>query len=206
MITGVDVSHWNETVDWQRAAGSGLSFAILKASEGAGYRDGRYAANRSNARAAGLLTGSYHYFRPGQDADSQAEAFFACLDGQDDLPPALDLEEHGGLSRPVLEARVRRFLERMQVLGAGRCLIYTSPGFWTTFLPANPDWAAAYPLWEAHYTGGFPLPLYPWAQAVIWQYSARGRLPGFPGAVDLNRAWGSRSDLIALKGAVNGCA
>ncbi len=206
MIIGVDVSHWNEDVDWQQAAGAGVGFAIIKASEGITYRDPRCAANRQGARAAGLPTGAYHYFRPGLDAAAQAEAFFSSLDGQDALPPALDLEEHGGLSRAKLEAQARCFLERMETLGAGRCLIYTSPGFWSAYLPARADWAAAYPLWVAHYTSGFPLQVYPWAGAAIWQFSARGRLPGFPGAVDLNRFWGSRAELLALKGGGDGRA
>src|SRR5436190_24372522 len=51
-VDGIDVSHWQGTIDWSQVAGSGYRFAILKATEGQTFDDPNYAGYRTAANGA----------------------------------------------------------------------------------------------------------------------------------------------------------
>src|ERR1700749_3727981 len=61
-VRGIDISHHQGAIDWRRIAEQNIRFAWLKASEGAGWADPTFADHLSNAHAAGLAVGAYHYF------------------------------------------------------------------------------------------------------------------------------------------------
>src|SRR5439155_21218837 len=63
-LEGVDISHWNGTIDWSQVAASGERFVVMKATEGTGYVDPTYSSNRQGALAAGLVVTAYHFARP----------------------------------------------------------------------------------------------------------------------------------------------
>src|SRR5256714_3531030 len=63
-LEGIDVSHWNGSIDWSQVASSGERFAIMKATEGVSYVDPTYAHNRQAALAAGMVVAAYHFARP----------------------------------------------------------------------------------------------------------------------------------------------
>jgi lysozyme len=48
MIKGIDVSHWQGTIDWKKVD---ASFAILKCTESTTYVDPTFTANKAAARA-----------------------------------------------------------------------------------------------------------------------------------------------------------
>src|SRR5688572_6854506 len=59
-VRGIDVSHHQGAIDWHSVKASGRSFAFIKASEGADFRDTRFSENWQRAREAGIFTGAYH--------------------------------------------------------------------------------------------------------------------------------------------------
>ena len=61
---GIDVSHWQGNIDWVQVKGAGKSFAIVKATEGIGYKDDKYDRNKAGAMGNGLKFGAYHFARP----------------------------------------------------------------------------------------------------------------------------------------------
>src|SRR5688572_13662578 len=95
---GIDISHWQNEIDWTRVAGAGKRFAFMKASEDHDYVDPTYGLNRARAKAAGLRVGAYHFAQPSKtsgDALAEADHFLdtAVIDSGD-LPPVLDLEQY----------------------------------------------------------------------------------------------------------------
>ncbi len=214
MIYGIDASHYQELIDWKKAKASGVGFALLKASEGAAYADPMLEQNVKGALENGILPGSYHFFLPRMDAVAQARHYAKVLKEslgtRACLPPCIDLET-AGLGKEGLNQAVRVFLQELESLTGRRGMIYTSPGFWSTYLPvpvlsqnrlvrSNVDWASAHPLWLAHYTTGWPLQVYPWAGWTFWQYSSAGRVGGICTRVDLDLFNGSLDDLALLSG------
>ena len=63
-IEGIDVSHYQGTIDWARVAAAGKRFAFMKASDSTDYVDPTYVTNRAQAKLQGLKVGAYHFARP----------------------------------------------------------------------------------------------------------------------------------------------
>jgi len=195
-LEGIDVSHWQGTIDWAKVAAAGKSFTFLKASEADDYADPSYATNRSSAQARGLWTGAYHFARPDSsagDAVAEADHFAATIHlGRGDLVPALDLEQTGGLSVAALQAWTTTWLGEVTKKIGVRPMIYTSPAFWKASMGDSRTLAdAGYKtLWVAHWGASSPVvPASNWGGHgwTFWQYSDCGAVPGLSGCVDLDR-------------------
>jgi GH25 family lysozyme M1 (1,4-beta-N-acetylmuramidase) len=205
---GIDVSHWQGTIDWPSVAASGKRFAYMKASEGTDLVDETYAGNRAQAKAFGLLVGAYHFARPGLNAgDAVAEADYFLAMSQlvaGDLLPVLDLEVTGGLAPVELQEWVKAYLGRIYERTGARGVIYTSPTFWRNNM-ADTNWFAINgyrTLWVAHWISG-PAPTVPggnWGGTgwTFWQYTSSGSVSGITGRVDLNRYNGTDFSPVLL--------
>jgi len=203
MIPGIDVSHWQREIDWSEVKRSGVKFAFIKATEFPDKRtslfvDGEMRKNIAGASANGLLWSAYHFFRTHIDPVIQAKVFCETVGDFNSLPPVLDLEAAGSKGER-LNYKVRQFLDETERITNKRPIIYSSGGFWRSYLAyekrAHTDWARAYPLWIAQYTNLWPTPLYPWAGWEFWQYSDKGKIPGVVTHVDLNWFNGSLEEL-----------
>lgn len=212
MLYGIDVSHHQDWIDWPKVRTSGVRFAFIKASEGDGYIDPMFEENMRGAAETGIAAGTYHFFLPRFDPLSQARHYVKTIQelggNRPTLPPCVDIETPG-LGKSGYNQAVKVFLEEIFRLTGRTGIIYVSPGFWNSYLPvpvysgyklkgSGVDWAAEHPLWEAHYTTGWPYQVYPWAGWAFWQYSSSGKIAGITTRVDLNLFSGTAEDLSAL--------
>jgi lysozyme len=205
MIPGIDVSHWQGEIDWAKIAKSGVKFAFIKATEFPDRRitvfvDQNLKKNIQGTQQNNILWGAYHFFRTHIDPVIQAQVFCQTVGLFTSLPPVIDLEVAGSKGTP-LNTKVLAFIQEVQRITDRTPIIYTSGGFWRSYMLFNrrvdTDWAQTYPLWLAQYTSNWPTIPYPWASWDFWQYSSNGRLPGIPGAVDLNWFIGSYDELVS---------
>ncbi len=157
---GIDVSHWQNTIDWSQVAAAGKRFAFMKASEGTTLADATYAANRAQAKAFGMYVGAYHFARPDRtpgDAVAEADYFLAMSQlAAGDLVPVLDLEDAGGLSPVELQEWVKGYLGRIYERTGAHGMIYASPTFWQNAM-GDTTWFATNGygmIWVAHWTSG----------------------------------------------------
>ncbi|MBW3570641.1 MAG: glycoside hydrolase family 25 protein [Gemmatimonadetes bacterium] len=195
-LPGIDVSHWQGAVDWNRVAADGRHFAFIKATEGGDYTDPRFAENWAGARRAGVIRGAYHFFRPQTDAMAQAAHFVRTVPlAAGDLPPVLDVEVTDGRSLDVVAAGVRTWLEEVERATGRRPILYTRASFWTAQMGGG---FGAYPLWVAHYGATEPRIPAGWSGWTFWQHSDAGRVDGIVGNVDLNWFNGDREELEAF--------
>ena len=195
-VEGIDVSHWQNTINWVRVAAAGKKFAIIKASDSTDYVDPLYVTNRSNAQANGIWTGAYHFARPDAssgDSVREADHFADTVRlGPGDLIPALDLEQSGGLSIAALQTWVTTWLGEVTTRTGVRPMIYTRPAFWKKYMGDSQALAdAGYKtLWVAHWNVSTPwVPANNWGGRgwTFWQYSNCGTVSGISGCVDLDR-------------------
>lgn len=205
---GIDVSHYQGDIQWNRVADSGLAFCFIKATEGLSLADPHFQSNWSGSQAAGLLRGAYHFCQSGSDATAQAQLFYDTVSsdatlGQQDLPPVLDLETLDGQSAKDTLQWALTFLARTDALFGRQTVLYTDAGFWEQ-LSALPgcDALAPRPLWLAAYSATPRIPR-PWTTWTFWQYSdgtanAGRPVPGVNGPVDQDWFAGSVSQLAAL--------
>ena len=207
---GIDVSDYDKLVNWHQVRSAGFTFAFAKATEGRTWRANTFPRNWRQMQGAGVIRGAYHFFRPSVYPQEQARNFLDYVASiepiqPEDLPPALDLEhfpdsvrrEWDALSKAERVKRVRTWIEVVETEIKRKPIIYTSFGFWDSFMPGVKDFSK-YPLWVAHYTNK-PKPLIPkeWSTWAFWQYTDTTEVPGIPTPdEDGNRFNGSLSELI----------
>ncbi|MFT3713462.1 MAG: GH25 family lysozyme [Archangium sp.] len=177
---GIDVSAHNRVIDWSAVSASGVTFAFIKASEGGDLIDQRFKTNASEARAAGLEVGAYHFFtfcRPGAD---QAQNFLAVISSSTlSLPPVVDVEYVGNCKAAPGADQIRHeldeFLSLVETATKRELIIYTTPDAdqallgglkrkrWIRSIGREPEGT-----WD------------------YWQHDAAGKVPGIEGDVDLD--------------------
>jgi lysozyme len=196
-VRGIDVSHHQSKIDWPTVGQQGLSFAFIKATEGATLVDEDFEDNWKGAKEAGLVRGAYHYFLPQVDAKKQAENFLKEVNLRPgDLPPVLDLEETGGKSPEVIAKGAKQWMEIVEERTGVRPILYTFPAFVRDELPENR--LREYPLWIAHLRITGPTVPIGFKKWIFWQYTHSAKIKGIEGPVDKDYFHGSMEDLKGL--------
>ncbi|MDR3084419.1 MAG: Ig-like domain repeat protein, partial [Streptomyces sp.] len=194
---GIDVSQFQGAINWGAVAASGISFAYIRASDGAGYpypgRDTTFVNNWDGAVQNGVLPGAYLYFHPNQDPIAQGQTLIAALQqvdfGPGSMVPAIDIEETDGQSPPQIVAALHQVIDYVQSTIGALPAIYTSPGQWSSNEGNSLDFTAD-PLWNACWCSGSPTVAgNNWGGFgyQIWQYSDSGGISGIGGRVDLDQ-------------------
>ena len=186
---GIDVSHYDEAVDFAQVRASGRSFAYIKATEGSDWLDAWYTRNSQSATVAGVAWGPYHFFRAYSvdSARQQAEHFWSTIKGTGyTLRPVVDVETADGQQRAAdVRAILQAFCDRFRELSGENPVIYSYTSYINEYGLAKQF--GGYTLWQADYraarsdTG--------W-DAAVWQYSEDGSVPGVTAkTVDLDRLY-----------------
>ena len=202
--TGIDVSHWNGTIDWQAVKQDGVTFAFMKATEGSDFVDSKFATNWQGAKAAGIVRGAYHFYRPKIDPIVQADHLVdtAGAPALGDLPLTLDLEVLDGQPAADVAAGALAFLQRLEQRTSRVPIIYTSARVFDTELH-TPDGFSHYALWDANWGVTCPNISTPtWSTWTFWQYTDKGKLGGID-PVDVNVFNGSVDELLAYASEVS---
>jgi len=201
-LKGVDVSHYQGNIDWKAVKGSGISFAMAKATEGLTYVDPTFSKNWDGMRAAGLVRSAYHFGRPGSNAVDQARFFVHQIvarggwTNSSTMPLVLDLEQTDGKSPAEVWAWVQAFMNELQRLTGKPGSIYVGYYFWTGQV-GNPTNNLGSPLWIAGYV---PKPKIPgaWKDWTFWQYTDKAKVPGIAAGVDGDYFKGTLAQLQAM--------
>jgi lysozyme len=198
-MSGINVSHFQQDIDWQQVRRAGITFAFIKATDGVTLCDPFFNANWNKAKTASILRGAYHFLRPQFDAEKQAHFFLERLKpGAGELPPVLGVEVLTSTTPDGVIASARKWLEVVKSELECLPILFTGSAFWRNTL-RNSDKFAEFPLWIAHYTTA-PNPLMPsaWRKWTFWQFSPAGRVAGITGNVDLDVFNGDAADLDAF--------
>lgn len=192
-LQGIDVSHYQKSIDWNIIAEQNVHFAFIKATEGESFRDSLFCKNWGAIKQAGIIRGAYHFFRPSVDAKIQAQNFINWVDMEDgDLAPVLDVEVLDHASAHELVKGVRTWLNKVEEKFLIKPIIYTNQNFFNKYLAGH---FKEYPIWIARYTNW----RYPAIQTeqnwAFWQYGNKGTLNGISGYVDFNVFNGDNNDL-----------
>jgi GH25 family lysozyme M1 (1,4-beta-N-acetylmuramidase) len=202
-INGIDVSHWQGTINWPKVATSGKAdFAIIKATEGRPGEakkwndDPNFGVNAAGAGGAGVPFGAYHVATPTSsvdDARKEANHFVAVAGpAAGNVIPALDIElghVPSGMSPSTLETWMRAWLNRVTATTGVRPMVYGSQYLFENRL-ANTTWFAdhGFRLWFAWPRTPLPdtLPANDWQGQgfTFWQFSWTGTVAGISGDVD----------------------
>lgn len=160
-----------------------VSFVIIKATEGANFKDKDFKDNWKAAGRSGLRRGAYHFFRSSKDGEVQAKHFIKTVGElrHKDLPPVLDIETiHVGCSKELLNQRALQWLKVVEKRYGKKPIIYASASFVKDNL--SREITDNYPIWVAHYEKDRPgLEGWTW-----WQFTDKAVVKGVTGRVDLS--------------------
>jgi hypothetical protein len=204
-VTGCEGQDWASYQDWTPGT-AGLGFVFIKATEGTGYVNPRYASQLAAVRAGTAVPGHYHFARPGPSMQAQADYFLRHITLKPGDMLALDWEDSG-----VTGGEKDTFLKYLKAQApAHRVVLYCNRDFWinrdTTSYAADGLWIA-----DPDAPKGQPRIKTPW---LFHQYSDAGGMDRdyCNLSADALRAWAqhqeapdmplSPSDLTAIAKAV----
>ena len=185
MINCVDLSTWNDNVNYRAARSDGVEAAILRAGYGreVSQIDSQFETHYKGCRDAGLKVGVYWYSYADSvdDAEQEARACLSVLGGRHlDLPVYFDMEEswQTSMGRGTLTAMAKRFCDTIEA-GGYRAGVYSNLNWFGNYL--NYDaLRARYSIWLAQWSGSYSL------ECDIWQNSETGDISGINGNCDTN--------------------
>lgn len=183
-IHGIDLSHYQGNVFWEAVGESKMAFVYLKATEGGDRIDSKYKQNIDLAHRYGLKVGSYHFYRPKTNQQTQLANFLTqCRPEDQDLIPMIDVETRSGLSVEAFQDSLFTFLRLVEKAYKQKPLIYTGANFYDSNLLGK---LSDYKVMIAQYTQREPV-LRDNLDFTLWQYTGKGHLNGISGYVDKSR-------------------
>lgn len=203
---GIDISHWQGTVDWNKVKTQNISYVILKLSQ-ATSKDSNFETYYNNASTTYPI-GCYIYNKVTNVATAKSEAEYAvkALNGRKmSCGVWLDMEDATmkGLGKVALTNIIET--EATILKNAGYTVgIYCNLDWYKNVLDST-NLAKKYPFWIARYPSGdngtVKESLSPVAYngVKMWQYSSKGYVQGINGFVDMDLAF---TDLVALMSTV----
>ncbi len=186
---GIDVSHYQGEIDWDEVvSGTNISYAYLKATEGASYVDDTYERNLSEARRVGLSVGSYHFYRASVTPKEQFDNMVRNIktDSQD-LVPIIDIEHRGTVSEAQFIRDLKELVRLVEQYYGKKPLLYSYQNFYNRHLVGHFD---GYHWMIAKYQSEAPI-LSDGRDYIMWQYTSKGRISGIRGHVDRSRLMGN---------------
>lgn len=196
-MVGIDVSGYQGVVDWGKVKKNGVSFAILKVIRADGKPDKQFENNWNGCVAADMpIKGvyNYSYATTVEKAKADARAVVDILNGKY-TTVWLDVEDEclKGLGSKLVDI-INAY--RSVIVSAGlKFGVYTGLSFYNTYLKPYVGttsydwWIARYPLSSVMTTTtNVPEKYKPSINQYLqgWQYSAKGRVDGIAGNVDLD--------------------
>ncbi|MCR5719259.1 MAG: glycoside hydrolase family 25 protein [Lachnospiraceae bacterium] len=195
LVKGIDVSHHQGNINWDKVKAAGYDFAILRiAFRGYGESgvlkpDTRFKENLTNAHKAGLKVGAYIFSQAINEAEAVEEAEFV-LDilGEEELElpvvydPELirdDAARTDDVTGEQFTLNTIAFCDRIREAGY-ETMIYSNM-VWEADL-FDLEKLSDLEIWYADYE---PVPQTPY-HFTMWQYSEKGSVPGVLGICDLD--------------------
>ena len=196
-MNGIDISKWNN-IDLSKVP---CDFVIVKATQGTSYVSPTFKSQIEQAIKLNKLIGVYHY-AGGGGAISEATHFLKivkeyvgkailCLDWEGEQNPNFGSPEYA-----------RAFLAYVKQYTGIVPFIYMSKSVCRQYA-----WDPSYPLWCAQYKNKQPTGYQEdpwtdkkgfgaWSNCKILQYSSKGRLPGYDGNLDLDKAYITKEEWL----------
>ncbi|GLC32929.1 GH25 family lysozyme [Clostridium omnivorum] len=176
-MKGIDISSYQQNVDFNQVKNNGVEIVILKASEGKTWQDPTFKDKYNNAKAAGLKVGAYHFLR-GNAPQDEASNFLNMIEGLSlDCKLIIDAEvDLGGIETTSNQVKA---VKDILVSKGYDVALYSGEYFYNTNLNNS---VKDIPLWVAKYSNNKPNV----SSYIGWQYSDVGNVPGINGYVDIN--------------------
>lgn len=196
---GIDVSEHNGVIDWDKVKESGMvDFVMIRAGYGTLTVDKKFYQNAASCERVGIPYGVYwfSYAKTVDEAKAEAVKCRITISGHKiDYPVAFDWEDDSLLRAKKAGVNIKgrdlptqfavAFLNEIRKSGY-EPMLYTNKAFLDSYF--DPHLLDGFDFWYANWRSPiFSSPIkYAGIAPQIWQYSAKGSIPGITGDVDLN--------------------
>ena len=212
---GVDVSHWQGTINYQQAKADGVSWVSAKVTQGRHYIDPKGHTNLTRAAQAGLAVVGYHFAQPSEtphpssavlEAEHYADSYVsgpAVLDWEATSDPRIPLDQVPAYMQVAwITAWVTWWDEHVGV----ETVVYCDRAIARLLATAATTQGVQLPsLWIANWVGHLgatpadapAVGCYqesneftdgPWGNPIWWQWADQGHVDGMGLGVDLDLA------------------
>ena len=190
---GIDVSFWQQNVDWQQVKEAGIEFAMIRigwrgSEQGVLAEDDYVHRNFREAAAAGIDVGGYFFSQAisVEEAIEEAEYALSIIEEYDlQMPIVYDWEyiswdsRTGFMLKRTLTDCTKAFCDTIRAAGYEPMIYFNeNQSHKQMYLDELTD----YKFWLAKYDTVLEYPY----KIHMWQYTNEGSVPGIDGNVDLN--------------------
>jgi lysozyme len=218
MISGFDVSHGNNIPNNFAGLSPEVKFMIIKATQGAGFKDPKFQQYWQFCKDHDLIHGAYHFLTVNASAQSQVSNYMSrgidwslpgvlppILDVEDQVSPTGDPAETATLNKQILDNKqawtdkVEIWLETIKIKTGRTPIIYSYKNFFKEYM-LNTTKFSGCPLWISAFQDTAPGLPTGWSDFTFWQFSERGNVvgPKTGGDIDWNYFNGTIDQLNAL--------
>ena len=192
---GIDVSKWQDKIDWEQVKAAGYEFAFLRlgyrgyGTEGKMEIDSTFYYNIQNARKYGIDLGVYFFSQAINETEALEEADFvlSALEGYKlQLPIVYDPElishddaRTDNVTGEQFTKNTITFCDAIKAAGY-EPMVYSNMVWEATLFDMTK--LQDYDFWYADYEAAPQTPY----DFTFWQYTESGKVPGIEGNVDLN--------------------
>lgn len=197
-LHGIDVSHYQGNIDWEKTIKIQdsflIHFVIVRATAGKDRVDRKFKRNWKQIKNKNIVRGAYHYYRPNENSLLQANNFINTVKiEKGDLPPVLDIEDIPRIqSIDNLKIGLKRWLNRVENHYGIKPIIYSGESFYNDHLYKD---FSEYTCWIANYNYYVENIDKDWN---FWQFTDKGSVRGIKEYVDVNIFNGDKEKLLRL--------
>lgn len=193
---GIDISTWQENINWTNVKAAGIEFAIIRLgfrgySSGKLVLDDMFYSHMNGATSVGIKVGVYFFTQAINEREAVEEASMCVqyVKGYNlSYPIFIDIEDSGSASgranNLTTDQRTKictAFCETIRNSGY-RAGVYANKYYLTSLLYTSQFESRGYVIWLAHYTTQTSYT----GKYEIWQHTSKGSVSGIPGYVDMN--------------------
>lgn len=192
-VLGIDVSEWQNKIDWQQVKAAGVEFAMIRvgwrgSEQGIIVEDTCARDNFAGAAAAGVKIGAYFFSQAVTVEEAKEEADYLLSFIQDwnvEMPVVYDWEfidaesRTGNMDPRTLTDCTKAFCDTVAAAGYQPMVYFNiNHSRENIYIRELTD----YPFWLARYDTVLDYPY----KVDMWQYTETGSVPGISGNVDIN--------------------
>lgn len=183
VLNGIDVSKWQQAIDWATVKASGIKFAMLRLAHGTS-KDIQFENYYKGALEQGIPVGIYCYTlaKSVEEGIEEANYLLELLDGKPlTYPIALDLESDNQIKNMTKAQRTKLILEYKKIIEeAGyQFVVYANLNWLNTYIDNAKLGENDVDIWLARYRSQSLGPGYTGGGTVrMWQYTSSGQVDG----------------------------
>jgi lysozyme len=184
-IKGIDISHHQGVIDWEKIDTTKFKFVIIKATEGDSSEDSDtlFKSNWDKSLEKKLIVGAYHIFTLGSVGMKQFKNHISVVPKlNNSMPPLIDvlsLSEVKDTAKAINELRILE--EQLHQYYGKKPIIYCHEDYYNKYIANN---FKNNKVWIQNYSEKIPSIFK--TKKGIWQYSDSGKYDGINGNVDMD--------------------